>query len=430
MRARVPDSTDFSTGNSNIENRLRILLADDSKIIRVAVKRILSNQFELLEAGDGEQAWDHLSTDDSIDLLITDIVMPRLDGYSLIKRLRASENPLHLRSLPIMVLSGTDDMAEREHAFACGATDYIAKPFDTSQITARVEALARQAKQQRRELRSTGAKGDPGTVDPLTGLSNLAYFEHQGAKNLSFTQRHNKDLSIILISVDNVDSLADKIGAATVDRLLRKLGEFIVFAVRTLETVARTAPHKFGIIAPMTNDIGALEVANRIMNRVHKTVFRNFSGDLHFTVSMGLASPRVHLLKDFAQLVEIADRRLDLAVKSGGDCIVHEDAKPRPVEQPTGAEVTVSVATPLAIGQPKAAPLPNSNAAPTLEIALWLLKNGQGEQLDSHYKSILASLLPLLEHADRNWSLNLQDSLKALRQRLGVNPVPTANVNR
>ena len=110
-------------------------------------------------------------------------------------------------------------------------------------------------------------------------------------------------------------------------------------------------------------------------------------------------------------------------MKSGGDCIVHEDAKSRPVEQPTGAEVTVSVATlPAAIGQPKAAPLPNSNAAPTLEIALWLLKTGQGEQLDSHYKSILASLLPLLEHADRNWSLNLQDSLKALRQRLGPDP--------
>ena len=427
----VTDSVDFSTDNSDTENKLRILLAEDSNIVRVAIKRILSNQFELLEAGNGELAWNQLSTDDSIDLLITDIAMPGLDGYGLIERLRASENPLHLRSLPIMVLSGTDDMAERERAFACGATDYVTKPFDTSQITARVEALARQAKQQRQELRGVGVRDDPGTVDPLTGLSNLAYFEHQGAKNLSFTQRHNNDLSIILISVDNFDYLVDKIGAAPVDRMLRKLGEFIVFAVRTLETVARTAPHKFGIIAPMTNDIGALELANRIVKRVGKTVFRNFSGDMHFTVSVGLASPRVHLLKDFAELVEIADRRLELAVKSGGDCIVHEDAKPHPVEQPTDPEVSIGVATPPAvIEQPKTEPQFESNAAPDLETALWLLKNGQGEQLDPHYKSILTNLLPLLEHADQHWSLNLQDSLKALRQRLGVNPVPTANVNR
>jgi hypothetical protein len=71
------------------------------------------------------------------------------------------------------------------------------------------------------------------------------------------------------------------------------------------------------------------------------------------------------------------------------------------------------------MGQRKTARLPSSNTAPSLETALWLLKSGQGEQIDSHHKSILASILPLLEHADRNWSLNLQDSLKALRQRLG-----------
>jgi len=69
-----------------------------------------------------------------------------------------------------MVLSGTDDLSEKERALACGATDYVTKPFDTSQITVRVEALARQARRQREELRGTGAKDDPGTVDPITGL--------------------------------------------------------------------------------------------------------------------------------------------------------------------------------------------------------------------------------------------------------------------
>ncbi len=421
--ASVPDSKKSSTDNFNTESKLKILLVDDSKIIRVAVSRILSSQFELLEAVDGEEAWNLLSTNNSIDLLITDIEMPRLNGYGLVERLRAPENPLSLRNLPVMVLSGTDDLSEKERALACGATDYVTKPFDTSQITARVEALARQARQQREELRATGASEDPGTVDPVTGLSNLAYFEHHGAKNLSFTQRHNKELSIILISVDNIERLIDDQGREVVDQLLRKLGEFIVGAVRTLETVAHIAPYKFGIIAPMTNDIGVLELAYRIVKKVHKTVFRNSGGEIKFTVSMGLASPRVHLLKDFNQLVEIADRRLELAVKSGGDCIVHEDTIPhastRHVESQQAEPQQLAARRSDGVGRGETAPLPDSSNPPPLETALWLLNNGQGEQLKEHYKPILTSLLPLLEHADKSWSLDLADSLNALRERLG-----------
>jgi len=75
--ASVPDSKKSSTDIFNSESKLKILLVDDSKIIRVAVSRILSGQFELLEAVDGEEAWNLLSTDHSIDLLITDIEMPR-----------------------------------------------------------------------------------------------------------------------------------------------------------------------------------------------------------------------------------------------------------------------------------------------------------------------------------------------------------------
>ena len=418
----VTDSTDISTDNSEANEKLKILLADDSRIIRVAVKRILTDKFELVEAVDGEEAWSSLTTDESIDVLLTDLYMPNLDGYGLIERLRAPENPIHLRNLPVMVLSGTDDMAERERAFKCGATDYVTKPFDTNQITARVEALARQARKQREEMRSAGAKEDPGTVNPLTGLSNLAYFEHHGAKNLSFTQRHSKDLSIVLIQIDGVDNLVDQFGASVVDKLFQKLGEFVVGSVRTLETVACIAPYKLGVIAPMTNDIGVLELANRIMQKVRKTAFRNSGGEIRFTVSMGLASPRVHLLRSFSQLVDIAERRIVLAEEDGGACIIHEDrATPvadetasLPVEK-AGADETEENTDP---AKPVAQPLPDSSNPPSIETALWILKNNQGDQLVEHYKPILQNLIPLLEHADQSWSLGIADSIGKMRSRL------------
>ncbi|MEM7208058.1 MAG: response regulator [Pseudomonadota bacterium] len=419
----VNDSVEFSTDNTDSNQKLRLLLADDSRIVRVAVQRILADQFDLIEADDGESAWNLLTEDESIDVLLTDLHMPKLDGYELIGKIRAPENPLRLRNLPVMVLSGNDDMAERDRAIECGATDYVTKPFDTNQITARVEALARQARQQQEELRHSGAKEDTATVDPLTGLSNRAYFEHHGAKDLSFTQRHSKDLSIILIRVDNIEGLIEDVGPGVVDQLLQKLGEFLAGSVRTLETVARIAPHKFGVIAPMTNDIGVLELANRIMKKVHKTVFRNSSGEIRFTVSMGLASPRVHLIKNFEQLVDIAERRLGLAVENGGDCIVHEDALPRKVEQePVAAEAPPEPAAEN-IKKPKvdsAEPLPDSNDAPPIETALWLLQDGQGEHIRFHYKTLLTRLLPLLEHADECWSLGIDDAVVKLKDRLAL----------
>ena len=87
-----------------VTDKVRVLVADDSRVIRKAINKILSNEFELIEAEDGETAWEHLLKDDSIEVLVSDIEMPKLDGYSLICRIRAADAE-RVRNVPIIVIN-------------------------------------------------------------------------------------------------------------------------------------------------------------------------------------------------------------------------------------------------------------------------------------------------------------------------------------
>lgn len=122
---------------SNTEVKHRVLVADDSRTVRGIINKILSSRYEVLLAEDGEQAWQILEQTPDIRMVISDIMMPNLDGYGLICRIRAAEQP-EIQSLPIQVITSSDDDITRERAHACGANDFVVKPVDFSDLVERV----------------------------------------------------------------------------------------------------------------------------------------------------------------------------------------------------------------------------------------------------------------------------------------------------
>lgn len=114
----------------------RILTVDDSRSMRALLRMTLAgNGFEVIEAEDGQAALDWLE-DHDVDLIITDINMPRLDGFGLIGRLRA-ERRRHV-GRPILVLTTEASDEKRAQARAAGATGWIVKPFDPERLIAAV----------------------------------------------------------------------------------------------------------------------------------------------------------------------------------------------------------------------------------------------------------------------------------------------------
>ncbi len=112
-----------------------LLIVDDSRLMRHALKKILSADFNLVEAADGEEAWEKLQTEPSIQAIFSDLSMPNLDGYGLLERVRKSVEA-RINSLPFIVITGKegDDASLRSEAQALGANEIVCKPFKSEEI--------------------------------------------------------------------------------------------------------------------------------------------------------------------------------------------------------------------------------------------------------------------------------------------------------
>lgn len=124
-----------------------ILVVDDSRVVRKSIIHVLGAEYHVLEAGDGQAGWRMLRQNSRIEVVISDIQMPEMDGYALICKVRGVEDP-GLREVPIVVITSAEDDITRERAYACGANDFILKPFNADQLTACVRAQLSEARRE------------------------------------------------------------------------------------------------------------------------------------------------------------------------------------------------------------------------------------------------------------------------------------------
>lgn len=183
MSSNPTDSSFFYV----LEERARLLFADDDPILREFAKVHLSTETAMVAtASDGEEAWAALRAE-AFDLLLVDLEMPRLDGFGLVKRIRADPRTAHL---PVIVCTGREDISAIDKAFEAGATGFVTKPInwrllsyqvrfvlrasyaessletakaDVGAEEARAGSLARSMMQESAELLSIAMQGDEAT---------------------------------------------------------------------------------------------------------------------------------------------------------------------------------------------------------------------------------------------------------------------------
>jgi diguanylate cyclase (GGDEF)-like protein len=370
-----------------------VLVADDSRVIRKAVEKILGNDFALIEAEDGEVAWDKLGKDGSVEVLITDIQMPKLDGYGLICRVRAAESA-RVRDLPIIVITGAEDDTTRERAYACGATDFIIKPLDSVQLLSRARAHARVDETIRKLSETEVALEEQAAVDALTQLKSRRFLLERGAQDLAHARRHGVDLSVVRIDVDNFRELYDAHGDEVCNHLYVWLARLIQQSVRTEDTAARLRGAQFAVLAPATGRMDAAIVCERIRTAAAAMPFKHASVSLPITVSLGLATLGHDSANTVEDLLGAAEKHLTLAKAQGGNRLG------------VGYEEELAAPEEAVIEQPD------------METALKLLENGEGGKLTPYLPELASRLLPLLELCDRNLDLDIGIALEAMRDKL------------
>lgn len=385
----------------------RILVVDDSRVIRRAISKTLAAEFELIEAEDGEAGWDTLCRDERIQAIISDVEMPRLDGHGLLKRLRSADNP-RLRAIPVIIVTGADDEPAKKAAYAAGATDFITKPIDPVQLLARAHSHVR-LDTARKLAESAIALEEKALIDPLTQLFNRRYFLDRGAEAVALAQRRRTDLSVLRLDIDGFKEVFAQHGDGVADAVLVRLAQLLTKKTRREETAARIGGAEFAVLAPLANRVEAMVLGERLRAGVETEVFAQGGARVPLSISVGIAT--LTEAADMDRLLALAQKRLSRARNAGGNRVNVGQITQAPTEglPPTATPATASMApTRKAV---LAAP-------PGVDLALEMLAKGEEEALAPHLPALTQAILPLFEACNKSLGLGLGFAIESLKEKL------------
>ncbi len=377
-----------------------VLVVDDSRLMRLAARKILKNDFEIIEAEDGEAAWDRLLENSHITLVMSDLSMPNLDGLGLLKRIREATQA-ELKELPVIIVTGAeDDDGSKNTAFAAGASDFITKPFESVQLLARAQTHARQQHTRQALQHSETSKQQleqHSSVDLITGLPNQRAFSDSVEEQVSYAKRHHTGVALLLVRVDKYKILFLRQGKQAAEDILKRITQLLCAGRRREDTVARISLDTFGVLLPSSTPEGTAQLAQQLHEAIANTAFANSRGEtLRLSTSIGVACPPLSAVPAATQLLAWAENHLQAAQDAGGNCIRGND-------KPASAPAPETVGTENAAAPEAETVHPRARTAATAEEVLHALRAlADGRCPETAADALVRAALPLLEHWNRS----------------------------
>ena len=313
----------------------KILIVDDRADIRSLIENILRDQeYEhILSATSGPEALEVVERE-LPDLILLDLTMPQMDGYQVCEQLQANEET---RPIPIIVMSEKRSSQDLQRSFEVGAMDYITKPIDAIELSART-ASALKFKRTYDALISAYNEitllnqhlEELSTTDELTGVKNARCFWDYLSREVQKFTRFQLPLSLIIADLDDFKKINDTYGHLVGDQVLSYSGQLFQQNLRSYDLVARYGGEEFAFLLVNTELAQAAVVAEKIRQMVSEAQIDIGHEKLQCTMSLGVASltpdtPPENVTAQF--LVERADRALYAAKRSGKNRVVLEDAQ-------------------------------------------------------------------------------------------------------
>ncbi|WP_457563525.1 diguanylate cyclase, partial [Caminibacter pacificus] len=247
----------------------------------------------VITASDGEEGLEKLKQND-IDLLITDINLPKTDGIEVIKRVRKEKS---IEEFPILAVSSNHDNTS-SRALKKGANDFITKPFEKEEFIVRVNNLLEMFESIKKYKKEV-------MTDPLTGAYNRLYLQTK----LDSLFKIYETKSIAMLDIDFFKQINDTYGHQCGDEVLQTFVKVIKNTIRRGDITIRYGGEEFLIFMPNVNKKEALIVVTKI---------RIALKDYDFTFSAGIADEGETL----AEMIKIADERLYKAKESGRNRVI------------------------------------------------------------------------------------------------------------
>ena len=398
----------------------RVLIVDDSKFVRTTFNRILSASFKVVEAVDGDAAWKAIQSDPSIAMVFSDLDMPKLDGYGLLRLVRGAADE-RIKKLPVIVISGSQDQAAQSRARQAGASDFISKSADAPDVLSRIEATMRSVKpaapraeaaaapqqavaqiaqapatpptatQQIANLTAAGQQSV--THDTLTGTLAPQTLVAEARKHFSHAKRHAGQLSVMAFRVENYAQVSRDASKGVADQVLARIAKLITGMLRAEESLGRVSEATFMVISAGAGPSQVLGFARRLHSQLEAAQVKHGKEILKIRTSFGLASA-TDATASIEDLMKVALQRLQSAASRAGEPIVGE---PESAAAAVPASAPTPAPTPAAASAPAAQNPPAGQNAPTgqndIARALEVLERADPKYLDEAAEAVLKGLL-------------------------------------
>jgi diguanylate cyclase (GGDEF)-like protein len=314
--------------HANHDYKMRVLVVDDDRSMRALLESMLvAAGHHVVSASNGVEAL-ILIEKERPQLIVTDWLMPQMDGIALCRELRSKpEN----RSIYVIIITMQESSDKLVEAFEAGADDYLNKPITPKVFFARLRAGQRVVQLQeelafdREQLMRFSAELSAANErlqgqalsDALTGLPNRRFAMERLEQEWALTKRGDRALSCLMVDVDHFKSINDRYGHQVGDDALKLVADTLRRAARTQDVVCRYGGEEFLVICPDTDAQAAVLCAERLRTNIAAQGLRLQGGGEHkMTVSIGVAEKSETITSLEALLIR-ADNNLYAAKEAG-----------------------------------------------------------------------------------------------------------------
>lgn len=308
-----------------MNDRTKLLFIDDEPAILQSLERNLFSmrkRWDMEFISDPRKALSVLKNCGNA-LVVTDWMMPDLNGLDLCERIRDMEANRNSGYCYIILLTGKNDFESVIAALEKGADEFLTKPFDVRELKARISVGERIVKLQERLSKANEKLETLAKIDPLTSLCNRRHGDEVLSCELQRVARGKQALTVVLIDLDKFKEINDTHGHEAGDVVLCEVARRLHETCRAYDTIIRWGGDEILLVLPDTNAESALIVAERVRSAINsKGIEVALSTILNVTSSIGVATAEKGSIDISSKsLVRAADKALYLSKEAGRNCV-------------------------------------------------------------------------------------------------------------
>jgi len=296
------------------EKKNTLLIVDDENANFKVLTHILGSEYTIYTATNGPSAIEK-AREFLPDLILLDILMPDMDGYATMAKIKSCED---IRRIPVIFITGLDSDEDEEKGLSLDAADYITKPFSAKIVKLRVRNQI-QIVNQMRIIECLSL------IDQLTNLPNRRSFDDRMKMEWRLAIREKTPVSMLIIDLDNFKYLNDTYGHQQGDIVLQKAAALLPLSFRRPgDFAARWGGEEFVVLLPNTPLEGAKELAEKIRADIEKLTVKAANGsEIKVTGSVGVNSLIPGIESSMDAFFANADKALYMAKDAGRNRVCH-----------------------------------------------------------------------------------------------------------